>query len=252
MVHLPPLPGGPFGRSADVPSIIAQAVSSAKALEAGGAQGCLIQTADRVHEVCDSADPARVAAVSLVVSAVVDAVGSEFAVGVQLMWNGACPSLAVAKVAGASFVRMNAFVGRSATPFGIAEGDPLQVMRYRDSIDAWDIGLVADVQTMHFRWWGDARSVAEVARCAAEAGADAVVVSDRDPVAAGSLIDAARAGAPDAPVLLGGGTTHGCAGELVSRSDGVFVGTCLQPDGWGGAIDEALVRSYCEEVARAC
>jgi BtpA family len=101
-------PAHPFYAGGGLGGIVDTAVASARALHLGGADGCLVQTVDRVYSVADDADPARVAAMSLVVRAVVEAAGGEFAVGVHMLRNAVCASLAVAKVVGGSFVRVGA------------------------------------------------------------------------------------------------------------------------------------------------
>src|SRR4051794_17496790 len=111
MVHLDPLPGTPFFADGSFDATLDRAVTSAVALRDGGADGCLIQTVDRVYSVDDKSDPARTAAMALITRAVVDATGAAFDVGVQLMRNAVKASLGVATVAGARFVRVGALVG---------------------------------------------------------------------------------------------------------------------------------------------
>src|SRR5215470_14552580 len=143
MVHLHPLPGTPFYAGGGLGGIVDTAVASARALHAGGADGCLVQTVDRVYSVADDADPARVAAMSLVVRAVVEATGGQFAVGVHMLRNAVRASLAVAKIAGGSFVRVGALVGQTLTAHGLVEPDPMRIMQYRGRIVAWDIRVIA-------------------------------------------------------------------------------------------------------------
>jgi uncharacterized protein len=81
---------------------------------------------------------------------------------------------------------------------GMVEADPLGAMAYRKAIDAWDIAVIAEVDSPHFRMHGSDLSTGQVAMAAA--------------------------------------------------ADGVFVGGCLEPDGWGGAIDVERVRTYVDIV----
>lgn len=64
MVHLPPLPGTPFHENGSLGQIIDTAVGSAVALAEGGADGCLVQTVDRVYHPGEDSDPARTAAMA--------------------------------------------------------------------------------------------------------------------------------------------------------------------------------------------
>src|SRR5262245_28822693 len=78
MVHLLPLPGTPFYEEGTMEQTLEKAVADATALYRGGADGCLIQTVNRVYPASDEADYARVAAVAAVTKAVADATSPEF------------------------------------------------------------------------------------------------------------------------------------------------------------------------------
>jgi uncharacterized protein len=248
MLHMAPLPGTPFHEQGSLGRIVERAVESARALEAGGADGCLAQTVDRVYPAADEADPIRVAAMALVVQAVVAATSDRFQVGVQIMRNANKASLAVAKVAGGRFVRIGALVGATMSNQGLLQSDAHGVMAYRRAIGAEDVACVADIDSMHFRWFGEHKPTAEVARAARQAGASAVALGRPDEASTLDTIDAVRRAVPDLPVLLAGYTNHANAGRLLAAADGAFVGTCLERGGWGGAIDLDKVRSYVDVV----
>src|SRR3954468_6340234 len=103
-IHLQPLPGTPFYQEGSFHQTLDIAVQSALALYKGGADGCLVQTVDRLYSVKDESDPARTTAMGLIVHAIAQATGAEFQIGVQLMRNALKASLAVAKVAGGTFI----------------------------------------------------------------------------------------------------------------------------------------------------
>ncbi|MFE5140006.1 BtpA/SgcQ family protein [Streptomyces fagopyri] len=249
MVHLKPLPGTPFHSEGSLREILDDAVRSATALRDGGADGCLIQTVDRVYSVKDESDPARTAAMALIVRAVVEAThGNGFRVGVQLMRNAVRASLAVAKVTGAHFVRAGSLVGATLTAQGLVQADPLDVMEYRRKINAQDVAIVADADSMHFSWLGGGRPTGRVVKDAQQAGATAVCVSHAEEQRMFDMVASARASAPAVPVLLAGNTTHENAARLLAVADGAFVGTCLERDGWGGLIDIDRVKAYVEIV----
>ena len=248
MVHLPPLPGTPFHDEGSFERTLEVAVASARALAEGGADGCLVQTVDRVYASGEESDPARTTAMGLIVNAIVAATGNRFQIGVQLMANALKASLAVAKVAGGSYIRAGALVGATLTPHGLVEAHPLEVMDYRAKIGAQQIKVIAEVESMHFRWFGGDRSVAQVARAAHSAGADAVSLGHPDEDTTLQMIAAVRETVPGLPVILAGYTNHGNAARLLAAADGAYVGTCLERDGWGGQIDPERVRAYVEIV----
>jgi len=248
MVHLDPLPGTPFHSAESLSQTIGRAVGSALALDQAGADGCLIQTVERTYSVRDEADPARIAAMALVVSEVARATSSDFKVGVQVMYNAIRASLAVAKVAGGDFVRANALVGASLSAHGLVQADPDGVARYRASIGAADIAIVADVESMHFRWFGGGRTAGDVARMARNAGAGAVALSNPEEPALVAASRSVRDSAAGMPIILAGGTNHENAARLLAHADGAFIGGCLERHGWGGAIDPDLARDYVARV----
>jgi membrane complex biogenesis BtpA family protein len=248
MVHLPPLPGTPFHEEGSLGRILDVAVQSARALAEGGADGCLVQTVDRVYAPGEDSDPARTAAMAMIVNAIAEATGEGFQVGVQVMQNALKASLAVAKVAGGSYIRAGALVGATLTSHGMVEAHPLEVMEYRAKISAQHIKIIAEVESMHYQWFGEARPVAQVARAAAAAGADAVALCHRDEARTLEMIASVRQAAPGVPVILAGYTNHQNAARLLAAADGAFVGTCLERGGWGGQIDAGQVRAYMDIV----
>ena len=154
MVHLLPLPGTPFYQEGTLEQTLDKAVADATALYQGGADGCLIQTVDRVYPAADEADYARVAAMAMVTKAVADATGPEFQIGVQIMLNALKASVAVAKVCGGSFIRCTALVGATVSAAGMVEAHPHDFLSYRARIGAQQVKLIAEVNSRHFRWLG--------------------------------------------------------------------------------------------------
>ena len=64
MIHLQPLPGTLYYKEDSFKRTRETAVESARALYEGGADGCLVQTVDRIYSVKDDSDPARTTAKS--------------------------------------------------------------------------------------------------------------------------------------------------------------------------------------------
>jgi membrane complex biogenesis BtpA family protein len=248
LVHLKPMPGTPFYKDGDMQRSIDKALSDVEALVEGGADGCLLQTVERVYPLGDEADYARVAGMAAVASAVRKIAPPPFKIGVQIMWNGIRPSIAVAKTCGGDFVRCAAFVGASESPYGVIQGDPLKVLTYRREIDANNIGIVAEVNGMHFQLHGPAKSTADVARMAQNSGAEAVEIAHADETKNGELVAEIKAAFPNLPVMLGGHTKHENAARRLAQADGAFVGTCLESGAWGSNIDVEKVRSYVDIV----
>jgi uncharacterized protein len=248
MVHLLPLPGTPFYQEGTMEQTLEKAAADATALYQGGADGCLVQTVDRVYPAGDEADYARVAAMATIVKAVCDATGPEFQVGVQIMVNALKASVAVAKVCGGSFLRCTALVGATPSAGGMVEANPHDFLTYRNGIGAQHVKLIAEVNSMHFRWMGD-RPTADIARMAARVGAAAVEVAHADAATNARLVRDIKQAMPHLPVILGGHTTHENVARRLAEADGVFVGSCLKSDRWDGRVDVERVRAYVDIVA---
>ena len=248
MVHLGPMPGTPYYKEGSYPQILERAVADGTALFRGGASGCLVQTIDRVYPTTDEADPARIAAVANIVREIAKATGPEFQIGVQILRNAIQASLAVAKVSGGTFLRCGALVGSTMTSDGLMDSNPLAVMQYRRRLNAMDIKLIAEVYSMHFKSL-DGTPPAEIAQAAVGAGVDAISLGDPDEEVNLKMIDEVRAVVSNTPIFLAGYTNHENARRRLAAADGAYVGTCLEKNGWGSAIDEELVREYMEIVA---
>ena len=103
----------------------------------------------------------------------------------------------------------------------------IHVLDFSIEIGASQVKLIAEVNSMHFRWLGD-RPTAEVARMAARIGADAVEVAHADEDTNARLVREIKQAMPDLPVILGGHTTHENVARRLAEADGVFVGSCLK------------------------
>lgn len=247
MVHLDALPGTPYYEEGSYGAIREKAVSDARALEAGGADGCVIQNrGDRVFPL-DRADPVVLAAMTDITRAVSEATGPAFQIGVQILRNDLQGALAVVRVAGGSFLRCGALVGATVTGSGIMEADPYETLVYRRRIGAGHVRLIAEIFSMHFDWLGG-RAVEEVAGQAAFAGADAVALCDPDEAVAGAMVEQVKRAHPTLPVLLSGYTHHENVARLLKEADGAIVGSCLERGGRGGHVQEEAVRDYVTRV----
>lgn len=245
LVHLLPLPGTPFFEEGNFEKALEKALVDVKALQNGGADGCLIQTVDRIYPPgIDDVDPARLAALSAIVYEVSKIKHDDFHIGVQIMINGLYAALAIAKVFHGSFLRCAAFVGKMVTGSGTVEGNPYEFQKYRRYLNAMDIKVIAEVDGMHFHWVNNEKTTAEVAQQARYAGAFGVEVAAADEEENKQKVLAVKQLRPEIPVVLGGHTNHENASRRLAVADGAFVGTCFEKGGWGSNIDEDLVKDY--------
>ena len=248
LVHLGRMPGTPFYEEGTYEDTFEKALRDAKALEEGGATGCLVQTVDRVYPTDDEADYARVVGVAHIVRAIAKETKPDFQIGVQIMTNALKASVAVAKVSGGSFLRCYALVGQTLSSWGMIEAHTLEFLRYRKSIGAEHIKLIAEVEGMHYKWFGEEKPVQEVARSAFYAGADAVEVAHPDEETNLRQIHDIKAKLPDLPVILGGHTNHENVARRLAKADGAFVGSAFENGNRTSPVDSKLVRDYMDIV----
>lgn len=246
VIHLPPLPGYP--ESPGIEAVTEKALRDLEALESGPVDGILVENEeDRPHRV--EAAPETVASMTRVTRELVLRAGRA-AVGVEILLNDPEASLAVARAAGASFIRTDYFVDPMERPEhgGRMHIDPDGLLLYRRRIGAGGVLLLADIQVKYARMLVR-RSLGESARLAREKGADAVVVTGSvtgEPPSPKEL-EEAKSGAEDVPVLVGSGLARENARELLSVADGAIVGTHVKR---GAAIDADRVRALLREIDR--
>lgn len=248
MVHLPPLPGSPrWGGT--MRAVVEHALSDARALEAGGMDGVLVENYLDAPFFPDRVPPETVAAMAVVVAEVSGAV--RLPVGVNVLRNDAAAALAVAVAAGARFIRVNVHTGAMITDQGWIEGRAHETLRMRERLGA-TVAILADVLVKH-AVPPAGLDPAQAARDAWHRGlADALIVSGAETGAAADpgRLEALRAAVPEAPLWIGSGITPANAREMLPLADGAIVGTTLARDGVAGrGIDPDRVRALVAAAA---
>ncbi len=248
LIHLHPMPGTPFHKEGDLEQSIRKAIADAKALENGGASGCLIQTVDKVYPPGDDTDYVRVAGITVIANEVKKVVNKDFKLGIQIMWNCITPSLAAAKAVNADFTRCTALVGTTSSPFGIVEANPLKVFEYRNKIEAQNVEMIAEVSGYHRLEAYNKNDLLSLVRSAITVGAGAVEIMHKDEELNNRMANDIREAFPTVPIVLGGGTDVDSVKSRLVHADAALVGKCFEVGNWGGGINEAIVHAYMKEV----
>ena len=249
VVHLPPLPGYPD--SPGMNTLINKALNDLSACRSAGLDGILVENEyDRPHRLL--ATPEVTAAMTRITAACNGAAAAatggnapgarRCVVGCEILLNDPKASLAVAMASGARFIRTDYFVDPMVREgWGDMHIDPRAILDYRHAIGAEDILIFADIQVKYAQMTVQ-RTLVESAALAREKGADAIVVTGpatgNAPTA--DMLEEARQGAADLPVLIGSGLDPDNAGTLLSVCDGAIVGTALIRN---GQIDPDRVRA---------
>jgi membrane complex biogenesis BtpA family protein len=249
MVHLQPLPGAPrWGGSLE--AVRQRALADARALEAGGVDGILVENFGDAPFYPGAVPPETIAAMATLTADVVRAVGVP--VGVNVLRNDAAAALAVAVAAGARFIRVNVHTGAMLTDQGWIEGRAHETLRLRARM-APDVAIAADVLVKH----ATPPPGADLRRAAADTWerglADVLIVSGE---ATGAETDPARvravkAAVPEATVWVGSGVRPENAAALLAIADGAIIGSAFQRGGRAGEpVEPERVRAVMEAVAR--
>lgn len=247
MVHLGPLPGAPGAGSID--ATVDAALRDAADLEAAGYDGVMIENFGDAPFYADDVPKTTVAAMTRVVTQVVESVS--IPVGVNVLRNDALAALAVAAAARASFIRVNVLTGTMFTDQGIIEGRAADVARARVSLPG--VRILADCFVKHAvpppgRTFED-----ELADLWGRAGADGAIISGSG---TGSAPDPDRLGVarsvlgPHAPIYVGSGLDADNAAALLEHADGAIVGSSLKTAGVFSPVDPVKARAVLQ-AARA-
>jgi membrane complex biogenesis BtpA family protein len=229
VIHLPALPGYP--ESPGLAAVVAHALAELATYRVGELDGVLVENEnDQPHRV--EAGRETIAVMTAVTRELV-AAARTLPVGIEILLNDPEASLAVALAAGAGFIRSDYFVDEMSRPeHGAMRIAPEAVIAYRAGIGAEHVLVLADIQVKYAQMLAP-RPLAQSARQAREAGADAIVVTGTrtgEPPSPDDVL-AAREGAGDCPLLIGSGLAPANARELLEVADGAIVGTSLMRAG---------------------
>lgn len=248
VLHLPALPGDPGHARGGFAEVERFVRADAEALTDGGVDALILENFGSTPFVKGTAGhrlpPHQVATLALLARRVREDV--ELPVGVNCLRNDARSAVGIAAAAGLAFVRVNVHVGAYLTDQGLVEGEAAATLRYRKSLGADGVSLLADVLVKHAAPLAPLSMADAVGEALQRGRADAVIVTGRATGAPvdRALLEEAREAAGEAPVLLGSGLTPERVEALAPLSDGAIVGTFFKRGGEISApVDPARVRA---------
>lgn len=255
MVHVGALPGSPRAGGRSVAEIAQQAAEEAELLVSAGFDGVIIENMHDTPYLKREVGPEIVASMTAVGVKVRDAIGSDAALGVQILAGANRAALAVAHAIGAGFIRAEGFVYSAIADEGLLDtADAGPLLRYRRMIGAEDVRILCDIKKKHSSHAITADvDLAETARAAEFFRADGVIVTG---TATGrpTKVDDVRAvrTATKLPLAIGSGTTPANIRETFEYADAVIVGSWYKQDGdWQNPPDEKRVRELVDAANRA-
>ena len=261
MVHLAALPGTP--RAADsVDRIVDRAVREARLLVDAGFDAVMLENMHDRPYLLREVGPEIVATMTAAALAVRSEIDRP--VGLQVLAGANREAVAIAHATGCRFVRTEGFVFAAVADEGlISTADAGPLLRYRRSIGAQDVAILADVKKKHSAHALTADvDLAESVRAAEFFDVDGVIVTGAAtgrPADLADLADCRRA--TELPLVCGSGTTPENVGAILGSANGAIVGSWFkrpeqgvgEPGHWSGVPDPARARLLVEaaDAARA-
>ena len=247
VIHVHALPGTPRARE-PIAAIIGAAVAEARVYARAGFDAVMIENMHDRPYLKRDVGPEIVAAMTAIGCAVRQSVSVPL--GLQILAGANRAALAVAHACGASFVRGEGFVFAHVADEGLIESDAGELLRYRKSIGAEQVRVIADIKKKHSAHAITADvDLAATAHAAEFFLADGVIVTG---AATGLPADPAEveavAAAVKVPVLVGSGISADNIADYAA-ADGFIVGSWIKHGGsWSGALDSrraaALVKAF--------
>jgi uncharacterized protein len=253
VIHSLPLPGAPDYDGMAMEEITGFAVAEAERYRAGGVDGLIVENhGDIPFAKPEDLGPETSACMAVMTDAVRRA--SSLPVGVNVLANGVVQAIAVAKAAGAHFVRVNQWANAYVANEGFIEGRAGEAMRYRATLRARDIRVFADVHVKHgaHAITGD-RAIAELARDNEFFDADVAIATGQRTGDAATLDELRTiAAGTSLPVCVGSGVSPDNIGDIFTVADAVIVASWLKRDGvWWNPVDPERLAMFMQSVERA-
>lgn len=246
VIHSLPLPGSPHYDGEPVEAIYRFACDEAERYRDGGVDGLIVENhGDIPFAKPDELGPETAACMATMADRVARASG--LPIGINVLANGAVAGIAVAKAAGAAFVRVNQWANAYVANEGFMEGKAGQASRYRSWLRAKDVAIFADVHVKHGAHAIVAdRTIPELTRDAEFFDADAVIVTGQRTGDSASLDELSTVHASTSlPVLVGSGVTPANVEGILGYADAVIVASALKHGGsWWNAVDPARLAHF--------
>ncbi len=253
VIHSLPLPGSPNYDGEPMEDVIAFAVAEAGRYKDGGVDGLIVENhGDIPFAKPDRLGPETAAAMAVMTDAVRRHSG--LPIGVNVLANGAVQALAVAKAAGAAFVRVNQWSNAYVANEGLMDGPAGEATRYRAWLRAKSVRIFADVHVKHgaHAITGD-RTITELARDNEFFDADVAIATGQRTGDSATMDELQTiASGTSLPVAVGSGVTPDNVGDIFTVADAVIVASYLKHDGaWWNPVDPERLQIFMQAVKKA-
>jgi membrane complex biogenesis BtpA family protein len=229
MIHLKALPGAP-DYDGDFQAVIKSALCDTEALREGGVDAMMVENLSDTPFFKDRVQVETVAAMARLVTIIRQI--TDLPLGVNVLRNDMMSAMAIATTCDCQFIRANILSWAMLTDQGVVEGKAAELLRYRRQLLS-NVLIFTDCLSKHAFPLVPQPMELVALDTWERGGADALIISG---VATGYEADvedvkAARAGAPNAPLLIGSGMTEDNFETFLPLVDGIMVGTHFKVDG---------------------
>lgn len=253
VIHSLPLPGSPHYDGEPVADIYDFACAEAARYREGGVDGLIVENhGDIPFAKPDELGPETAACMAVMADRMRR--DSGLPIGINVLAKGAMQGIAVAKAAGAAFVRVNQWANAYVANEGFMEGKAGAASRYRSWLRAKDVAIFADVHVKHGAHAIVAdRTLQELTRDAEFFDADAVIVTGQRTGDSANLDDLETVTrATKLPSMVGSGVTPDNVAAILQFADAVIVASALKHDGgWWNAVDPVRLAAFMAVVRKA-
>lgn len=227
MLHVPALPGSPFYQG-NWKNLLEFVLQDAGTLQQGGVDGLFIENYGDLPFYPEQVPHETVAHLAVIAREVVQKTG--LPLGVNVLRNDPFSALAIAKAVGAQWVRVNILTGARLTDQGIVQGKAHDLLRYRKTIGATQVKIVADISVKSSYAISNRSLEAEVEETVLRSGADGLIVSGAStgkPVSP-RVLQTVKKLSQGLPVWIGSGANSSNVKTLSRWADGFIVGSSLK------------------------
>ncbi|MEO1269449.1 MAG: BtpA/SgcQ family protein [Myxococcota bacterium] len=253
VLHMPAMPGDPNHSGGGFTAVEHQVLADAAALAEGGAHGVILENFGsapfRKGTLGQRIPPHQVALMAILARGIRTR-WPGLSLGINCLRNDAASALGIAAAADADFIRVNVHTGAYITDQGLIEGEAESSLRYRHSLGAGKVAIMADVLVKHAAPLVPLNA-AQATRDTLQRGmADGIIVTGEAtgaPISEGLLAEVRAAAGEATAVVLGSGVTPDNAATLAPLADGAIVGTWIKHEGaLRNPVDVVRVRAMAE------
>ncbi len=223
-IHFPPLPGYPGFPGFEI--ALANAKKDLQSFVNGGVDGVIIENNyDIPHTEFVTPQIAK----DMTYLGLQLQKGNKLPIGVSLLWNDFKNGLLIAKKINAQFIRIPVFVDRVKTDYGIIQGKPAEVLKFRRQIKAENVALFTDIHVKHSVLLSK-NSLIKSAQLAIKNGSDALILTGNWTGQEPDLmhLKKVRQIVGDFPIFVGSGASARNIRRLLKYANGVIVSTSLK------------------------